>query len=117
MPFTIGFSYKTIILSELFTTVFDKLFSHHGSFETTPKSISLSFMGIRKMLSFRFIPFGFIFEHSIGLVAVSHHGFPYSNPSYGHKGIYMGFDGFASIFTVQEAGIGPKLSETTPKHF
>ena len=116
MPFTIGFSYKTIILSELFTTVFDKLIFHHGSFETTPKYISLSFMGIRKMLSFRFIPLGFIFEHSIGLVAVSHHGFPYRNPSFGHKGKYMRFGGFSSVFMAPEAAIGHRLSEITPKH-
>ena len=89
MPFTIGFSYKTIILSELFDTVFSKFSFHHGSFKTVPKYISLTFMGLRKKLSVEFIPFRFIFEHSIGLVAVSQQEYLYRNPCYSHKGFYM----------------------------
>ena len=36
MPFTIGFSYKTIILSELFATVFGKFIFDHASLRTAP---------------------------------------------------------------------------------
>ena len=60
------FSYKTIILVHLSATVFGNFIFDHASLRTAPKSISDNFLYIRSVLPFRFIPFGFIFEHAIG---------------------------------------------------
>ena len=66
-----GLSYKTIILLALFATTVDKFIFTPESFKTPPKSICMRFMGSSSVLSVEFIPFRFIFEHSIGFLGLS----------------------------------------------
>ena len=70
-----GLSYKTIILLALFATTVDKFIFTPESFKTPPKSICMRFMGSSSVLSVEFIPFRFIFEHSIGFLGLSLHEF------------------------------------------